>query len=287
MTTSLSRYTSSLVLLEWGAIMLYFGLRGRLSAFLHPAFHPLFWLAGTLLVLTAAFIAFSGESGCCEEHHVHERHGNVATKGMVATKGIGLVVLCFPIALAAIISPDGFGETFVRNRWAIEDAKLLPRSDGESASASTLEKSSMPSDAEATVALSDDAFQNPALRPDKEGSIHAEVVDLIYASGDPSMRKDFENKQVALIGQVAREGEARSERGPFRLVRFVMVCCAADVQPASVPVLYPKASPNLELMSWVKVIGRVRFQRIGNRREALVEAVKVVPIAAPADQYLY
>jgi hypothetical protein len=99
MTTSLSRYTSSLVLLEWGAIMLYFGLRGRLSAFLHPAFHPLFWLAGTLLVLTAAFIAFSGESGCCEEHHVHERHGNVATKGMVATKGIGLVVLCFPISL--------------------------------------------------------------------------------------------------------------------------------------------------------------------------------------------
>jgi len=101
------------------------------------------------------------------------------------------------------------------------------------------------------------------------------------------MRKDFENKQVALIGQVAREGEARSESGPFRLVRFVMVCCAADVQPASVPVLYPKASPNLEPMSWVKVIGRVRFQRIGNRREPLVEAVKVVPIAAPADQYLY
>ena len=99
-------------------------------------------------------------------------------------------------------------------------------------------------------------YENPALRPDPEGNIHAEVIDLLYACEDPSMRKDFEGKQVAMIGQVAHRKNAHHERGPFQLVRFVMVCCAADVQPVAVIVQYPKSAPDFESMSWVKVIGK-------------------------------
>ena len=40
MTTTLSKYLSSLILLEWGAIMLYFNLSGRVCAFLHPNLVP-------------------------------------------------------------------------------------------------------------------------------------------------------------------------------------------------------------------------------------------------------
>jgi uncharacterized membrane protein YcgQ (UPF0703/DUF1980 family) len=47
------------------------------------------------------------------------------------------------------------------------------------------------------------------------------------------MRKDFDGKQVAMIGQVAHRKNAQYERGPAQLVRFVMVYCAADVQPCS------------------------------------------------------
>ena len=53
MTTALSKYVSSLILLEWAAIMLYFNLSGRVSAFLHPNFRPLLWIVGIMLVLTA------------------------------------------------------------------------------------------------------------------------------------------------------------------------------------------------------------------------------------------
>ena len=284
MTSSLSKYASSFVLLEWGVIMLYFSISGRVADFLHPTFRPLFLLAGVLLPIVACFIAFSRESSCCGEDHDHEPHGKIANRGWTATGIASLLVLCFPMALAVIVSPDSFGETFLRNRGKIEDAQLLSPSDEKPASSSIEEKDPTTADA---LPLSEDTFENPALRPDKEGNIHAEVVDLLYASQDPSMRRDFENKQVALIGQVARESKARRESGPFRLVRFVMVCCAADVQPVSVLVLYPKASPDLELMSWVKVIGKVRFQRIGNRREPTIEPFQVAPVAQPADQYLY
>jgi hypothetical protein len=51
MTTAQSKYLSSLILLEWGAIMLYFNLSGRVSAFLHPNFRPLLWIVGVMPVL--------------------------------------------------------------------------------------------------------------------------------------------------------------------------------------------------------------------------------------------
>lgn len=101
------------------------------------------------------------------------------------------------------------------------------------------------------------------------------------------MRKDFDGKQVAMIGQVAHRNNARHERGPFQLVRFLMVCCAADVQPVAVIVQYPKSSPDIESMSWVKVVGRVRFQNVGNHLEPAIDALKVISIAQPTDQYLY
>jgi hypothetical protein len=43
-------------------------------------------------------------------------------------------------------------------------------------------------------------FVNPALIPDKSGHIKTEVVDLMYAAQEPFTRKDFEGKDVELIG---------------------------------------------------------------------------------------
>ena len=40
-------------------------------------------------------------------------------------------------------------------------------------------------------------------------------------------------------------------------------------------------------MSWVKVVGRVRFQNVGNHLEPAIDALKVISIAQPTDQYLY
>ena len=303
MTGSLSKYASSLILLEWGAIMLYFNLSGRVSAFLHPNFRPLLWVVGVSLALTAVIIAFTQKTECCgageavsthdhgrEENHHHSHYGDETHGRLTAANVMSFLVLCVPIALAAIISPDSFGETFLRNRGTIESAQLLPGSEAKSADAST-----GPASAEPTLPTSDENpgestatdYQNPALRPDKEGSIHAEVIDLLYACEDPSMRKDFDGKQVAMIGQVAHRNKAQHERGPFQLVRFVMVCCAADVQPVAVMVQYPKTSPDLELMSWVKVIGKVRFQTLDGHLEPVVDALKVTPIPQPAHQYLY
>jgi hypothetical protein len=134
-TISLSRHMPSLLLLEWGAIMLYFGLSGRASAFLHPNFRPLLWLAGTLLVLTAVIVAIVSESKCCDKvetgsddshhpgsdaDHVAEASNGQSEKGRLTLTGVARVlVLCLPIALASMISPDSYGETFLENRGIV------------------------------------------------------------------------------------------------------------------------------------------------------------------------
>jgi uncharacterized membrane protein YcgQ (UPF0703/DUF1980 family) len=342
MTTSLSKYASSLILLEWGAIMLYFNLSGRVSAFLHPHFRPLLWVVGIMLVLTAIIIAFAQGSGCrddnetesihdhdhnCGANHIEHAHRGNTTNGRLTTTGVvSFLVLCLPIALAAMISPDSFGETFLRNRGIVQTVQQPDKTSLTAAQSSTAlgnnpgtERDNFVSDQNSPQTLNDEQFdatsvglasaeqtlptseknsttatseqdqeyENPALRPDKEGNIHAEVIDLLYACEDPLMRKDFDGKQVAMIRQVAHRKKARHERGPFQLVRFVMVCCAADVQPIAVMVQYPKSSPDFESLAWVKVIGKVRFQNVGDHVEPAVYASKVISIPQPADQYLY
>ena len=68
---------------------------------------------------------------------------------------------------------------------------------------------------------------------------------------------------------------------PLYWLRFVMVCCAADVQPLAVTVEYPKSAPDFESMSWVKVVGKVRFQPLGKELAPALEASKVTPIPNP------
>ena len=282
---------------------------------------------------------FAGGSGCCDnnghvhdcgvDHPEHAHHGNKDNRRLTVTGVVSFLVLCFPIALAAVISPDSFGESFLRNRGVVQtiqqpDKTALAAAQSSAASSNDVAleqkvfvsdqnsqqalgnervdaKSVGPASAEPTLPSSeevsandnassneqDEEDENRALPPDREGNIHAEVIDLLYACEDPSIRKDFDGKQVAMIGQVAHRNNARHERGPFQLVRFLMVCCAADVQPVAVMIQYPKSSSDFASMSWVKVVGRVRFQNVGNHLEPAVEASKLISIAQPTDQYFY
>ena len=63
MTAFHSKYASSLILFEWGAIMLYFNLSGRVSAFLNPNFRPLLWIVGVMLVTDCLYHCVRGRIG--------------------------------------------------------------------------------------------------------------------------------------------------------------------------------------------------------------------------------
>jgi uncharacterized repeat protein (TIGR03943 family) len=151
-------------------------------------------------------------------------------------------------------------------------------------------------------ASSPDEFVNPALKPDKSGHIKTEVVDLMYAAQEPFTRKDFEGKDVELIGQlvpikVKAGAESKVPAGSFELFRLVMVCCAADAMPVAVRIEGKPQPKGFREMQWLKVTGRVHYRpRIreegdetdyGDIPEPVIVADSIKKIEAPREKYLY
>jgi uncharacterized repeat protein (TIGR03943 family) len=142
---------------------------------------------------------------------------------------------------------------------------------------------------------------NDALKPNAAGCIKTEIVDLLYAAQEANTRKDFEGKKIEIIGQVVpnklRKGVAAAPPGSFKLLRLVMVCCAADAMPVAVKVQTNLAATADHDMQWLKVTGRVHYQPrgkedsdgidYGDSPEPVIIADSINKIAPPKEKYLY
>jgi uncharacterized repeat protein (TIGR03943 family) len=146
-------------------------------------------------------------------------------------------------------------------------------------------------------------YQNDFLKPNKAGNIKVEITDLLYAAQEPSSRKDFEGKRVELIGQLvrpkARGASARIvDPNTFRVMRLVMVCCAADAMPAALKIQSVQKPDDQREMSWLKVTGVVHFRPraksvsddgidYGDYPEPVIVAEKIVNTPAPREKFIY
>jgi uncharacterized membrane protein YcgQ (UPF0703/DUF1980 family) len=145
-------------------------------------------------------------------------------------------------------------------------------------------------------------FVNESLKPDKSGRIKTEIIDLLYAAQEPFTRKDFEGKDVELIGQVVpnklKAGvKSTSPTGSFKLLRLVMVCCAADAMPVAVKIETKQPLAEKREMQWLKVTGRVHYRPrskadsddidYGDQPEPVIVADSIKKISAPREKYLY
>lgn len=121
-----------------------------------------------------------------------------------------------------------------------------------------------------------------ALKQSDDGRCLAvEVVDLLVAAQNPVAMKELTGKRVEFIGQVLA-----GEGGGVRLLRLLVLCCAADAQPLAVRV-ETKGSPKLPPMSWAKVVGRMSFAKKGSVDVPVVRAEKITPVQRPDEPYLY
>jgi len=130
-------------------------------------------------------------------------------------------------------------------------------------------------------------YENPFLKPNKDGNIKVEVIDLMYASMDANTRKDFDGKRVEMIGQFVSIASQFNPPGTFKLTRMFMVCCAADVQPISVKIVSKENLAKYASMAWLKVVGHVSFPPVGDRPTPMLTAESIAPIDAPEEKYLY
>ncbi len=279
---SLSRGLSSLALVAWGSLLLYFYFSHRINEYLIPLYRPLSAISGAMMIGIAAVLWLN--------QYLDSRSGRTAALGLDearstgrvrATQTLSFVLLVAPLWAAGGMSRDAYGAKAILNRGIATDASHLP---GKTAA---VYEPPLPGAAPAAPDANpsaDDAAQY--LKKTPNGAIIAEVTDLLFAADDDTMRPAFEGKKVELIGQYmpAKDGNVSGQR--FELVRMFMVCCAADARPVAVNV-EPAAAPKLAEMAWTKVTGTATFPMENGRRQVVIRAENETPTEPPGETMLY
>lgn len=281
MTKMFSRWLPCATLAAWSAILLYFYFSGRVGAYLHPTFRPFVLVTGcVMLVMSGCFLFLPGVASCCDDDQCGHPLGRM-TIGRVLT----FVILLLPLGLSATISENQFSAATITNRGVITDASGLAVRPSQQKVASYAEPP-LPTKDGSVSQQTQASDSNDFIPRTKDGNISVQVIDLLYAAEDSSLRADFENKTVELVGQLMPDNVSNASGKRFKVVRMFMTCCAADAKPIAT-VVEPQQKTDLPEMSWVKVIGKAVFPIENGRTTALLKADKVLATDPPEETMLY
>lgn len=269
MRTVFQRFVPAGVLMVWGVILAFFYFSGRVKDYLHPSFHLWTVLSGFVLVFMAAGMLFLPGAEKSEEDFK-----------IPLGRVFAALILIVPLLVAATVSPSEFGAALIQNRGLTQSISDLP-------AYKPYVEPPLPT-ADGTPSADNGQPANPAdyMPRNEAGQIKAQTVDLLYAAEEPTMRQDFEGKEVEMVGQYmpAKTNNPKGDR--FNLVRMFVMCCAADARPVAITVQTAKPE-NIPEMSWVKITGEATFPVEGGRRIPLVIADSVIPSVPPEESFIY
>lgn len=291
MSTTFHRFLTAGVLTVWGTVLLTIWFTGRICAYLHPMFQPFALTAGITLVCFAFLVLIAPETGA---EHGQARRSTV--QGLLVS-----LILVGPLLLAFVNTTDSFGTNAVSNRNYVEDITRIPGAQStagpqpaapvepplpDDGTQQTTNAGRSPAPAASPSAGSGSSSDEYVLQKDKEGRVHAEVVDFLYGAELPEVRSQLENKPVEVIGQLMPSKGNKSGNGGCVVIRMMITCCAADARPIAVP-LEPLQKPTLPEMSWVKIKGEGAFPTTAGRPQPLIKNAEIEKIDAPDEPYLY
>jgi uncharacterized repeat protein (TIGR03943 family) len=299
MNALFNRWLPGVTLLAWSTVLLGFCATGRIASILIPAFRVNVLLAGlAMLAMACCFLFMPGVANCCDD----ERCGHPLGRRKLG-RIVTFLVLILPVVTAAMFSPKSFGvDTFLRRGINMDGSGLMPRAGaqlapGPQTAAQSADNPTEPplptkdgsqpaAQAAAAATPSTDTAADQYLPKSKDGNIEVQVIDLLYAAQDSSMRADFDGKTVETIGQLMPDDAHNAGGNRFKLMRMFMWCCAADAKPIATLVEAPQM-PTAPDMAWVKVVGKVTFPIEGGRTIPVLVATKVVQVEPPEETMLY
>lgn len=281
-----SRWLPCATLAAWSSVLLYFYFSGRITAFLIPIFRPYVLIAGIVLAAMAVmFLFLSPDAQCCSAAECGHPLSRLA-----AGKVLTFLILLLPISVSAYFSPDSFGKAAIENRGIITDASALGAAPSREAITRAVESPLPTNDPGATPPAPAGTTKEPSpgdyLQRTAEGHIVAEVLDLLYAAQDTTLRGDFDGKTVELVGQLMPDKTTDAGGKRFKAVRMFMTCCAADARPVAT-LVEADTLPDLPEMTWIKITGTATFPTENGRRTAILKATKVEKSGPPDESMLY
>jgi uncharacterized repeat protein (TIGR03943 family) len=297
MTALFRRWLPGLTLLVWSAVLLSFYFTGRIASYIIPAFRTNVLIAGfAMLAMACCFLLLPGVARCCDD----ERCGHPLGRrkfGRILT----FLILILPVTCAAFFSPRDYGLSTFINRVVTTDASgLVKRTSQPNLAAQIAAQPAADNPTEPPLPTKDGS--QPAAQPPpaanaqsqsdqfvpktKEGYLSLQVIDLLYAAQDSSMRADFEGKTIETIGQIMPDDSHNVTGNRFKLMRMFMYCCAADAKPIAALIEAP-SKPAAADMAWVRVIGKLSFPIEGGRTVPVLKAISVQETQPPEETMLY
>jgi len=245
----ISFFAPAAVMSAWATVMLHTIATGQINRLLSPLFRNYVLVAAVLLIaLSALYLLLYQPSETIAPA--------LAPTGRLRQFGRWLVLL-LPLVAASILSPSALSSTTLNNRSSTAGVAAMP-------------SWNQVSELKAKEVLDTDPNQ-PA---------PVEVTDLITISRNPAQVQAFEGRKVHVIGLYAAQ-----PGNPVKLVRWIMWCCAADAQPATVE-LTGNTSGNWKDTQWVEVIGTARFPSTLGHIVPQIEVESITPTQEPDEPYL-
>lgn len=153
---------------------------------------------------------------------------------------------------------------------------------GEQSASNTAPDDAALSDAVASAAAEDDADD-----PLKTSGDTIVVTDGNYVMWDNELYNnmdEYKGKSIEITGKVLKD--SAMEPNEFGVIRLMMSCCAADLQPVGLICNYDRAG-ELKGDSWVTVKGKIVLEEYEGELYPVIDVEKVQAAATPEDEYVY
>jgi uncharacterized repeat protein (TIGR03943 family) len=245
----ISFFAPAAVMSAWGTVMLHTIATGHINRLLSPMFRNYVLTAALLLfVLSALYVLLYQPDS--------EAAPTLAPTGRLRQLGRWLVLL-IPVIAASVLSPSALSSTTLTNRSSTAGVAPMPSWNAAS------EKSAQ-----------------EALAADPNQPVPVEVTDLITLSRSPDQMKAFEGRKVRTVGFLVNQPGSAP-----KLVRWIMWCCAADAQPASVE-LGGNVSGDWKDSQWLEIVGKAQFPSTLGHVVPRIEVESIKPTQEPDEPYL-
>jgi uncharacterized repeat protein (TIGR03943 family) len=248
----LSFFAPAAVMSAWGTVMLHTIASGHINRLLSPMFRNYVLIAGIVLLFLSAVYVWL--------YQAPETAGPALAPTGRLRQGLRWLALLVPVLAASILSPDALSSTTSMNRAALN---------------STAGVTPMPSMSAATQEDVD-----KALSADPNQPVPVEVTDLITLSHTPAQMKTFAGRPVRSVGFIVQQPGSAP-----KLLRWIMWCCAADAQPASVQ-LGGNISGSFKEDQWYEVTGTAQFPTTLGQTIPRIDVQTIKPTTEPDEPYL-